>query len=228
MKHKTIHIEIVEKAAIALQELCAEMVFVGGAIISLYTDDASSDEIRPTKDIDLTIRIKSYSKLVSLQERLAQLKFFPDPSGMSVCSFKFEDILIDIMPSDIDVFGKPNRWYDSGIEDLIMINLGETKIRILSAPFFLATKFEAFNGRGKDYRTSHDFEDILYVIDNRKNIVKEILESETSVKNYLMKEFGNFAKRYDYDETLSAHIHPFVAEERIPMVKEKIGKIING
>ncbi len=37
---------------------------------------------------------------------------------------------------------------------------------------FLATKFEAFKDRGGDYRTSHDFEDIVYVLDNRTTIVE--------------------------------------------------------
>lgn len=30
-------------------------------------------------------------------------------------------------------------------------------IQILSAPCYLAIKFEAFNGRETNYRTSHDF-----------------------------------------------------------------------
>jgi hypothetical protein len=32
------------------------MVFVGGAVISLYTDDPATDEVRPTSDIDLTLQ----------------------------------------------------------------------------------------------------------------------------------------------------------------------------
>lgn len=44
MENKTINIGIVEKVAIALQELKDKMVFVGGAVISLYTDDPAADE----------------------------------------------------------------------------------------------------------------------------------------------------------------------------------------
>lgn len=29
------------------------MVFIGGAVISLYTDDPAAEEIRPTSDIDM-------------------------------------------------------------------------------------------------------------------------------------------------------------------------------
>jgi hypothetical protein len=45
----------------ALQELKEEIVFVGGAIISLYTDDPAADEIRPTQDVDVTLNIINLS-----------------------------------------------------------------------------------------------------------------------------------------------------------------------
>lgn len=38
------------------------MVFVGGAVVSLYTDDPAADEIRPTSDIDLTVMLMSYGE----------------------------------------------------------------------------------------------------------------------------------------------------------------------
>jgi hypothetical protein len=41
-------------------------------------------------------------------------------------------------------------------------------VRSVSAPYFLATKLEAFDGRGSgDYLTSHDIEDLVAVIDGR-------------------------------------------------------------
>lgn len=36
------------------------MVFIGGAVVSLYTDDSAADEIRPTSDIDMTINLANY------------------------------------------------------------------------------------------------------------------------------------------------------------------------
>lgn len=226
MQNKTINLAIVEKVAMALSELKDEMVFVGGAVISLYADESSADEIRPTKDIDLTIRLKTYSSFTKMQERLSALKFYPDPFGVSMCSYKFEDISVDIMPSDSELLGITNRWYDQGIENSIIHNLKNIEIKILSPPFFLATKFEAFNDRGKDYRTSHDFEDIIYIIDNRKSIVKEIENCNLEAKQFLIEEFNKFKKRNDFVEILSAHVHPFIATERIPIIQEKINKII--
>lgn len=77
----------------------------------------------------------------------------------------------------------------------------------MSAPCYLATKFEAFNSRGKDYRTSHDIEDIIYVLDNRTTIVKEILEDEESIKLFLRNQFGKIIKYGLLEEILIAHIH---------------------
>ena len=64
--------------------------------------------------------------------------------------------------------GPSNRWYQVGFDALETIEINDTQIQVLSAPCYLATKFEAYNSRGQDnYRTSHDVEDIIYVIDNR-------------------------------------------------------------
>lgn len=56
MENKVINIKIVARVARALKELKDQMVFIGGAVISLYADDPSADEIRPTADIDMAIR----------------------------------------------------------------------------------------------------------------------------------------------------------------------------
>ena len=55
MENKTINLQMVAKVAKALQELCPKMVFVGGATISLYTNDSGGDDVRTTSDIDMTI-----------------------------------------------------------------------------------------------------------------------------------------------------------------------------
>ena len=55
MHNKTINLALVAQVAQALKELREKMVFIGGAVISLYTDDPAADEIRPTTDIDMTI-----------------------------------------------------------------------------------------------------------------------------------------------------------------------------
>lgn len=100
MHNRIINIDLVAQVANGLQELREKMVFVGGAVISLYTDDPAADEIRPTSDIDMTIDLANYAEWAQMQGRLSELSFHPDPQGHSICSYKYKDIAIDIMPAD--------------------------------------------------------------------------------------------------------------------------------
>lgn len=97
----------------------------------------------------------------------------------------------------------------------------------MSAPCFLATKFEAFNSRGKDYRTSHDIEDIIYIIDNRSTIVEEITKTDKRISEFLKLEIQKIIDKGLLDELLHTHIHPLIIDERMDIVKEKINDIMN-
>ena len=96
MENKIINIGVVAEVAKARKELKSQMIFVGGSVISLYTDDVAADEIRPTGDIDMTVKVMTYSNWISLNERLAELNIHPDPYGHAICSYKYENIPIDI------------------------------------------------------------------------------------------------------------------------------------
>jgi len=84
MENRTINIGVVAEVAKALQNLKDQMVFVGGAVVSLYADDPAADEIRPTGDIDMTVRLMQYKNWPKMQEQLALLGFYPDPFGHAI------------------------------------------------------------------------------------------------------------------------------------------------
>lgn len=228
MYNKTINLELVAKVAEGLKELRGKMVFIGGAVISLYTDDPAADEIRPTTDIDMTINLASYAEWTKIQERLAELNFYPDPEGHSICSYKYEEISVDIMLAEDSGIGETNTWYKPGFQQLNQVELPEgINVNILTSPYFLATKLEAFKNRGKnDFYGSHDYEDIIYLLDNRIRIVEEILESEEGVKNYIKEELAKIRNHPQAEEILAVHIHPLVREERLQILIEKIDKLI--
>jgi predicted nucleotidyltransferase len=227
VENRTINISVVAEVAQALCELKEQMVFIGGAVVSLYADDPSADEIRPTADIDMTINLMNFSNWVKMQNRLAQLGFSPNPYGHAICSYLYNNIPVDIMPAEESQFGSSNKWYKIGFEDLWQTKALDEEIRILSAPAYLATKFEAFIDRGGDYRTSHDFEDIIYILDNRMTIVYEVEKAHPAVKAFLQQEFRKIIQNPMMDEILSAHIHPIQMEERFPIVLEKINQILD-
>jgi hypothetical protein len=226
MENRKINIAVVAEIAKALQEVKNQMVFVGGAVISLYTDDPAADEIRPTGDIDMTVKIMNYSSWVTLQERLSELNIHPDPYGHAICSYKYNDIPVDIMPSEDGPIGPTNKWYKLGFDDLKLVKALDEEIQILPAPCFLATKFEAYKSRGTDYRTSHDIEDIIYIIDNRIHIVDEISVSKIEIIQFLQEEINKIIDCGLLDEVLSAHIHPLIIDTRQTIVEDKIRKIL--
>ncbi|GAB2610263.1 hypothetical protein [Belliella aquatica] len=57
------HLNILRIKAVAqaLQELSENVVFVGGATVSLYTD-RNSEEVRPTDDVDILVELVSYKE----------------------------------------------------------------------------------------------------------------------------------------------------------------------
>lgn len=228
MHNKVINLALVAQVAHGLKELREKMVFIGGAVISLYTDDPAADEIRPTKDIDMTINLANYAAWAKMQERLAELNFYPDPQGQSICSYKFADIAIDIMPAEGSGIGVSNKWYKPGFKYLQEVTLPDgIKINILSSAHFLATKLEAFKDRGKnDFYGSHDFEDIIYLLDNRTTIAEEIVNADKDVNVYIKAELTAFKNHPQAHEILAMHLHPFIREERFSLLMAKINQII--
>ncbi|MFO8000703.1 MAG: nucleotidyl transferase AbiEii/AbiGii toxin family protein [Marinilabilia sp.] len=226
MKNRTINIAVVAEVAEALRELKDQMVFVGGAVVSLYVDDPAADEIRPTQDIDMTLNIVNLTHWQEVQEKLAHLGFHPNPFGHAICSYKYKDIPVDIMAMEDGPLGPSNKWYKIGFDNLWAAQAKDQEIRILSAPCYLATKFEAYTNRGVDYRTSHDIEDIVYVLDNRIHIVEEIEKDDMRIRGYVKQQLKEIINKGLLNELLMSHIHPLMLEERMPIVEEKIAQIL--
>ena len=226
MENKIINKAVVAEIAEALKDIKQDMVFVGGAVISLYTDDPAADEIRPTQDVDMTINILNLGHWEEVQKKLSELGFQPDPFGHAICSYKYNDIPVDIMATEDGPLGPSNRWYKVGFKNLWNVKVKDQEIKILSAPCYLATKFEAFKNRGNDYRTSHDIEDIIYVLDNRIDIVSEITEGEPSILLFIREQLQIIINKGILKEVLVSHIHPLMLDERIVIVEEKIEQIL--
>ena len=89
------------------------------------------------------------------------------------------------------------------------------------AYFLLLISLQAFNDRGGDYRTSHDFEDIIYVLDNRITIVSEIEKTQEDIKKFFKMEFEKILQSQFVEEIFSSHIHPLMLDGRYPIVIEK-------
>ena len=186
------HINVVRLKAVrnALEALYEEVVFVGGAVLSLYADKPIID-IRNTNDIDVIIDILSYSHRVTIEEKLRNIGFQNDMTSGIVCRYKIRGLVVDIMPTNDPSIGFHNIWYEEAFSKAIKIALDEKiSIKIPTAPHFIATKFEAFKSRGQyDGYSSHDFEDIVFILQNRSTIWEEMSNITGELALYLLKSF---------------------------------------
>jgi predicted nucleotidyltransferase len=220
--------EAIEQVAIGLEELKETAVFVGGAVVSLYADNQAINEIRVTEDIDVTIKVKNYSDWIKIEEQLRDQKFYPDPVSTSIVRKIFKGVPVDIIPDGIDnpVNGN-NKWYAYGFKDIHKAKVNTQEIQIFSPSIFIATKFEAFNSRGTDYRTSHDIEDILYVLLNNSDIVSEIKNTHKDVHLFIREQLSLLLVQRSSDEILSANIDRQILTESLDLLKVTINQIID-
>jgi hypothetical protein len=144
--------ELIECVADGLGEaFLAEVAFVGGCTTAmLVTDAAVLDDIRFTDDVDLVIELAGISAWQHLIERLATKNFKITGEDEVNCRFRFNDVVVDVMPSDPAVLGYANRWFVEGLAraDKFTLPSGAV-IQIFKPAYFLATKLEAFSGRGE-------------------------------------------------------------------------------
>jgi predicted nucleotidyltransferase len=193
----------------ALQGLNQQYVFVGGATVSLYANNPLlATEIRPTDDVDVVVELISYKGYAALDEKLRSLGFKNDMVSGVICRYSIQGIIVDVMPTDPAVIGFSNRWYPEGFQNAVAFKLDEkTTINIFSLPYFVASKWEAFKGRGRnDYRTSKDFEDLVYILENAANFEEQLQNSPAHLLGYLKEEFKPILFRDDFEEGLYGHL----------------------
>ena len=131
---------------------------MGGCVTGLLiTDDAAADP-RSTYDVDAIAAITSYAEYANFAARLHALGFSEDTREHAPpCRWINGRTTLDVMPLDEKILGFSNRWYRAAM-DASEIKKLETdpEIRTITAPYFIATKLEAFqrSGQGRLLRES--------------------------------------------------------------------------
>jgi len=219
------NLEMLQLAADGLRPFLDDIVFVGGCATGLLISDLAAPPTRETKDVDVIVEIASLHDYHQLAEKLRNRGFREDISeGAPMCRWMFGAVTVDVMPTDAAIFGFSNRWYSEAIANAIRISLpAGIVIRLAAAPWFLATKLEAFYGRGNgDYMASHDLEDLIAVIDGRESIVEEI-ERSGEVGRYLADEFDRLLLLDEFHDALPCHLPADAASQmRVAVVIERM------
>ncbi len=216
-----VRIKVLAEAFAKLQN---KVVFVGGAVVELYCDDPARAEVRPTDDVDVVVELINLGSYAVLEEDLRTIGFNHDMFSSVICRYKYHDIVIDIMPTDEHILGFTNIWYKDGLQNSISYDLdNDLKIQIFQLSYFLGSKFEALKSErhGKDYRYNSDFEDIIYIFDNRINIKNELIECNGEIKIYLQKAISELLKRPYIEEEIIANLEYSSSNQR----KDRILKI---
>lgn len=230
MKQHSIHIEMIKQVAERLGPLRPKVVFLGGSATGFHITDKAEPEIRATKDVDIIVEVASRVDFHQLEKTLRELGFIQkmqkdDP----ICRWYINDVIVDVMPTDENILGFSNRWYLPAIKNSVTIELEPNlEIQIVTAPYFLGTKLDAFFGRGRgDYLTSHDMEDIINFINGRVEILEDIKNSESDLKDFIIKSLQGFLEDELFLEALPGHLLPDQASQgRRSIILERIKIIV--
>lgn len=218
---------MIETVALALGEkLLTKMAFTGGCTTGLLiTDEVTKEFVRYTNDVDLIVEVVGYADWAALQAQLIERGFSLNPEDTVICRMRLGELMVDFMPDDPAVLGFSNRWYKQAfakaVDYPLMHNLD---IRLLTAPYFIATKLEAFRGRGKnDPLTSHDLEDILNIVDGRSILLEELKCAEENVRRYIAEEIACLLDHEEIDYLIQGTVPG--DSERAEIIFERLESI---
>ncbi|MFC1812357.1 hypothetical protein ACFL03_06655 [Thermodesulfobacteriota bacterium] len=229
IRQKNPNLEILENAVHRLGSLANEMVFLGACATGLLLTDPAAPPIRGTLDVDVIVELTSLAEYHRLSEKLRKRGFVEDLSpDAPLCRWKNKGVILDVMPTNPEILGFGNPWFSPAFTRAEAVTLPSGKrIQMLSAPYFLATKIEAFDYRGKgDYLLSTDMEDIVTVLDGRPEIVDEVRKSERKLSAFLATRFANLLKEKIFIEALPGHLPPDrFSQERLPLLIGRMREI---
>jgi len=132
------------------------------------------------------------------------------------------------MPTDPDIMGFGNEWYAQAFAAAESVSLPSGEyIRMVPAPYFLATKLAAFDDKGnEDILLSRDMEDIITVLDGRPEIVEEVQKSEKRLRIHLTQRFATLLQDQRFTDALPGYLPSDAAsQKRLPALLERIRAI---
>lgn len=128
LKNTIINRKATKKVALALGELNEKVVYVGGAVVSLYINDPAAEDVRPTKDIDISLEIASLGELEILRQTLAEKGFKQSAEDDVMCRFRYDDVKVDVMATEEIGWAPGNPWFAEGFKYYKMFSLDEVEI----------------------------------------------------------------------------------------------------
>jgi predicted nucleotidyltransferase len=219
------NLQLLLAMARALGPLRERVVFVGGCATGLLITNAAATDIRATEDVDAIIEIVSLAAYHALQPDLAELGFEQTmEDNTPPFRWRWRGMQLDLVPLDESVMGFANRWYRPGFAAAVTSEPEPGLVlRHLSAPYFIATKFEAFKDRGEnDVYLSHDLEDIITVVDGREELPGDVAQAPAAVRTYIAKQVSALLAHSEFSNALPGIV---LRSIRAPIVMQRLQQI---
>lgn len=193
----------------------------------LLTDPAAPP-VRATHDVDAVVAIASWPDYHRLGEALRARGFSQSVAEAEPpYRWTYAGLKLDVMPTEESVLGFSNRWYTRAVENATTVKLRDDLfIRLVTPPYFVATKLEAFESRGKsDYLESHDLEDVLSVVDGRPELADELAHAELELRRYVSAVFARLIEDEGFLNALPGLVIEGSPAARSPIVLQRITAI---
>jgi hypothetical protein len=219
------NLRLLDEAATKLAPFLREIVFVGGVTLGLHITDKGAAPIRSTDDVDVIAEILTYVDYIAFSERLRKAQFTEDTSEEPLtCRWFHGKLKLDVLALSKEVLGYTNLWYERALNHAISFVLPSGQaIRVITAPYFLGTKMEAFRGRGQeDFLASHDLEDFVAVIDGRSTILEEIAGSPGDVREYLAEAARSLLSESRFLDAVPGFV---LDDGRVPLILERLNRL---
>jgi len=225
------NIALLTLVADALGDLCDSLVFVGGCAAGLLVTATRAQSIRVTDDVDVLAQVASVQQYHALETAVQSRGFSHDLSDDApICRWVCNGVKLDLMPSEPGILGFHNQWYPLAIETAQSVMLPSKQvIKLIASPAFIATKLEAFRGRGGgDYLLSHDLEDIITVVDGREELLDEVQQADSNLRQYLAEQLGMLLASNEFLHALPGHLPGDAASQaRLPALIQRFRALVD-
>lgn len=132
------------------------------------------------------------------------------------------------MPTLEGILGFSNIWYQDAVTQPLLYTLPNgVTAKIIHPVYYIATKTEAFRSRGKaDFRASHDFEDIVSILNGRVELIQEMRGAKPDVvkamRDYWLPKLGTA----NMIASIKEHLDAYEDIERTPLVVERFRQML--
>lgn len=222
-----------EAAAAVLGPVLDEVVFIGGATIHLWLTEPGAPPARATEDVDVICEVTTRVEYHRLGSRLREQGLREASDEPVICRWKSAEppLVLDVMPTDPDILGFSNPWYEEAISTSATITLDSgAEIRAAMPPALVATKLCAWKGRGEDdILRSLDVHDVLTLIDGRPELGSEIEAARPDLRSYVREEFVQLraAPYFDYAVDSTTTGYGPLGAERANLLRDRLDQLVS-